>query len=331
MVVLFVVPGAAYERPASPDAVRRNGENCLFGLVSGGTHRCFFFAGHTEALNAHLASVAKKSTDFQAVWSRRLDFSNLVVLHLGSKKKGDVDVDWTCTLPVGELRVKLQIDIWLGTKFHLDDLQVPDFFDVVSGGEIDDFIVQHRKSKSRNHDHGYEVRKQLESKSAISFLESPLVEVSEYLDFHQIDIELEIVELKAMGIDGSVPITCRVHGSTLANVLGRILDDLRLDYMVKRDVLLITSKRRVEMTPVTHVFSTEGIEMDEEELVSVLRKTVRPTTWIDDSPSSDKTVFGTVQVIPKGLVVRQSPRARDEIAKLLSRLIKVGADQTKEL
>jgi hypothetical protein len=46
-------------------------------------------------------------------------------------------------------RMRMQIDIWLGSTIKLEDLRIPGEFEVVSGEEIEKFIQQ-RKQQSSN-------------------------------------------------------------------------------------------------------------------------------------------------------------------------------------
>ena len=121
------------------------------------------------------------------------------------------------------------------------------------------------------------IRRQLNANTELDFLEAPLAEVVEYLEnLHDINIRLDGTGLATAGGDSSSPVSFTVRGISLSNALSLILDSLQLDYMVKNDVLFITSKERVAATAVTEVYSTKGIAMTPTAIGAVLRKTLRP-------------------------------------------------------
>lgn len=122
----------------------------------------FFFAGDTQALN-----------DFLAHYSKLKDIKLVVVLHPGPKEARspwDKDLhaakaDWGLYIaPRGWLlldadsKVKKtdpttisRVDVWLGGRVRLADLQVPQNVAVESGGEIEDFVRkrQHQSEAPR--------------------------------------------------------------------------------------------------------------------------------------------------------------------------------------
>lgn len=108
--------GLAYIRDATEQEVRQHGPHCLFGVVSGGYDRCFWFAGDTAALNERLKMIAKARPEVQSSLAR---YTDRVVLHPGSKRDRDVDVDWTETRkssslgPGRRLLLEYRVDIWL--------------------------------------------------------------------------------------------------------------------------------------------------------------------------------------------------------------------------
>ena len=73
-----------------------------------------------------------------------------------------------------------------------------------------------------------------------------LKDVCEYFsDFHRIRIQSDARLLRSAKIDEDVPITGNLKGISLGDALHVLLTDLGLDWSVRRDVLLITTKESI--------------------------------------------------------------------------------------
>ena len=121
----------------------------------------FFYTGNTDALN-----------DFLKEYAALKNTSLLVVLHPGRKPVSSpwdktprgLFADWTLHTgnefelnEQGQLQVmpfETRVDIWLGGKVILEELDVPAVLPVRSGGEIEAFIMAHeqRRGSSREKD-----------------------------------------------------------------------------------------------------------------------------------------------------------------------------------
>jgi hypothetical protein len=76
----------------------------------------------------------------------------------------------------------------------------------------------------------------------LEFIETPLRDVVDFLEnHHQINIELYAPALDAVGIGSDTPITRNLKGVPLRSALTLMLRDLDLTYVVRDDVLLITT------------------------------------------------------------------------------------------
>jgi len=86
------------------------------------------------------------------------------------------------------------------------------------------------------------IRKQLDELTSIDFAETPLQDVIDYLkDLHGIEIQLDAKALDAAGIGADTPITRNLKGITLRSTLRLMLGALDLTYVVKDEVLWITT------------------------------------------------------------------------------------------
>ncbi|MGA2259074.1 MAG: hypothetical protein ABSG53_30760, partial [Thermoguttaceae bacterium] len=89
--------------------------------------------------------------------------------------------------------------------------------------------------------------KALKEPTQIEFVETPLKDVVDYLkDLHKIEIQLDSVALKDGGVDESTPITKNLKNMSLRSALRLLLDELKLNYVIHNEVLLITSPEKAE-------------------------------------------------------------------------------------
>jgi hypothetical protein len=76
----------------------------------------------------------------------------------------------------------------------------------------------------------------------LEFLETPLSDVVGFLaDHHDVRLQIDRSALDAVGIGSDTPITLHLKGVPLSSALALMLRDLDLTYVVRDDVLLITT------------------------------------------------------------------------------------------
>lgn len=127
------------------------GKHCVHGFWAN-EQTVVVYAGDTAQLNRDLSKFLEGQYE-----------TRKVVLHVGTKraespwdaKPRDTFADWSVNTwddPADAAkavpRMRMQIDIWLGGKIRLEDLRIPEGFEVDSGGEIEKFIQQ-RKQKAK--------------------------------------------------------------------------------------------------------------------------------------------------------------------------------------
>jgi len=95
----------------------------------------------------------------------------------------------------------------------------------------------------------------LDDDTRLEFIETPLDQVVDFLkDQHGINIELDAGELDNVGIGTDVPITRNLKGISLRSALRLMLKDLELTYVIRDEVLLITTPEEAESELVTKVY-----------------------------------------------------------------------------
>ncbi|NLF72708.1 MAG: VWA domain-containing protein [Candidatus Anammoximicrobium sp.] len=95
----------------------------------------------------------------------------------------------------------------------------------------------------------------LEDDTRLEFIETPLNSVIDFLkDQHDINIEIDTKALDDIGVGTDSPITRNLKGISLRSALRLMLKDLGLTYVVKDEVLLITTPEEAESKLVTKVY-----------------------------------------------------------------------------
>ncbi|HVU87672.1 MAG TPA: DUF4974 domain-containing protein, partial [Pirellulales bacterium] len=99
------------------------------------------------------------------------------------------------------------------------------------------------------------INQALQTVTSVDFKEMPLADVLDYLKhkFH-IEIQLDNKGLTDENIGPSVPITRNLNNIKLRSILRLILRDLNLAYVVKDDVLLITSIEAADSMTTVRVY-----------------------------------------------------------------------------
>ena len=87
----------------------------------------------------------------------------------------------------------------------------------------------------------------LEEKTDLDFAEQPLTDVVDYLkQRHNIEIQLDNKALTDAGVGSNTPVTRSIKGITLRSALKLLLNELDMTYVIRNEVLMITSKTEAE-------------------------------------------------------------------------------------
>ena len=96
---------------------------------------------------------------------------------------------------------------------------------------------------------------ELRRPTELDFVDTPLSEVVDYLkDRHGIEIQLDNKALSAMGVDSTTPVSKSLRGITLRSALRLLLRDLDLTYIIKDEVLLITTPEQADTDLILKVY-----------------------------------------------------------------------------
>lgn len=168
----------------------------------------------------------------------------------------------------------------------------------------------------------------------LDFTERPLNEViAAFSRQTSVDIRIDQHALAAAGVASDTPITRGFHGITLKNALKLILDELDLAYVVRNEVLLVTSKEEAANFLVAKVYpvfdlvvrrpeaSSRLPAIDFDSLIHNIIANVAPTTWDEVGGPCAIHAFTNAGA----LVILQTPERHEQIAALLRALREVAA------
>src|SRR4029078_11048296 len=96
---------------------------------------------------------------------------------------------------------------------------------------------------------------ELSKETNVDFVEQPLKDAMMYLgDLHKIPIVLSQKKLEEASVSLDTPVTKTLRGVTLRSALRLILKDLELTYVIRDEVLQITTPEDAESQLITKVY-----------------------------------------------------------------------------
>jgi uncharacterized protein YfaS (alpha-2-macroglobulin family)/TolA-binding protein len=178
------------------------------------------------------------------------------------------------------------------------------------------------------------IKAALQSPAAIDVTEAPLATVAAHLSRqHGINIQLDRRALDDVGLSTDTPITKSLSGLSLKSCLRLILRELNLTYVVRDEVLLITTPEEAEREQVTRLYPVSDLVLARDEagqtwadfdsLIQTVTSTVEPESW--DEVGGPGSVSGMSYPGADVLVIRQTDQVHEEIASLLARMRSMAA------
>lgn len=99
------------------------------------------------------------------------------------------------------------------------------------------------------------IRSALNNPARMEFIETPLNDVIEFLkDEHEIPIQVDKKALEDEGVDSATPITMNLAGVSFRSAMRLMLDPIGLTYVIKNEVMLVTTKVKAEEDLITKVY-----------------------------------------------------------------------------
>ncbi|RLS21534.1 MAG: hypothetical protein DWH80_14695 [Planctomycetota bacterium] len=173
--------------------------------------------------------------------------------------------------------------------------------------------------------HEKKISEALESQvETFDFNETSLLDVAEQIeDDYGIQVELDSRALEDAGLDPETPVTKSLAGISLRSALHLILGDMDLTYLIKDDVLLITTKDKASENP-TIVSYPVVWSCDYQVLADLIHNTISPQSW------NIVGANGVLQLYPLNneIVISQTEEVHEEILDLFRNIIDTDAFST---
>ena len=174
----------------------------------------------------------------------------------------------------------------------------------------------------------------LDQNTELEFVDQPLSDVIDFLkERHGIEIQLDRNAMNDENIGSDAPITKNIKGISLESALDLMLGDLKLTYVVRDEVLLITSKAVAEHLlstktyPVADLVAREdgaALGDDFQSLTELIMSSIGPTTWDEVGGPGSIQEFRNARAI----VISQTFAIHCQIERLLAGVRAVRQEQT---
>jgi hypothetical protein len=160
----------------------------------------------------------------------------------------------------------------------------------------------------------------LDAPTEVEFVDTPLREGLNILkDYHKIEILFDSEALKEAGIPEDKPVTLTLSEITLESILNLMLLPLNLDWVIRNEVLQVTTRKVADRTYRTEIYTPQdfGNSRDVNALKQLVVETVAPVSWQNAGEAKISTLDGK-------LIVRQTDRNHREISKFLRKWNQTG-------
>ncbi|WP_146460007.1 DUF4974 domain-containing protein [Rubripirellula tenax] len=143
------------------------------------------------------------------------------------------------------------------------------------------------------------IRKKLSLVGEGAFVDKPLREaVAELSQAYDVPILVDVRSLEEIGLSATEPVNLSLTGVSLRSFLTLMLRDLELTYMIKNEILIVTTIEAAEMDLIARVYPIpDSIIGNAEQLVEAIHGAVVPDTWDLLGGPSTITVVGQVLVV----------------------------------
>jgi hypothetical protein len=167
----------------------------------------------------------------------------------------------------------------------------------------------------------------LKSPTQFAFVEVPLDKAVDNLKkYHKIEIQIDRKALEDLNVATNVPVTKSVRGVSLRAALRLLLKDLCLTWIIRDEVLLITTLEEADNQLDTKVLDVADLVVcrdkdgklwdDYDTLIDAITSVVKPATW--EQLGGPGSITGASLSTAKVLIVSQTQDAHEQIAELLA-------------
>lgn len=181
------------------------------------------------------------------------------------------------------------------------------------------------------------IEEALKHRGSIDFVERPLRDVVPELSRQfKVPVVLSFKKLEEASVSPETPITKKFYDLTFESILRLLLKDLELTYVVRDEVLQITTPEDAESQLITRVYPVldlvtvgksrppkSGFGKDYDSLIDVIIATIQPDSWDDVGGPGAIDALGNAG----SLVISQTSEVHGQIEGLLAALRKAKALQ----
>jgi hypothetical protein len=180
------------------------------------------------------------------------------------------------------------------------------------------------------------IEQSLDAKVDLSFVDTPLFDVMDVISQKAgLRIQLDGKALADAGLSNDSPLTRRFTRISLRAALHLLLGEMDLTYVIRNEVLMITSKTEAENMLTTKVYPVfdlvvrpsgapqHGRAVDYQTLQDALSANIAPTTWDEVGGPGVMTPF----INAGALVISQTTEVHEEIARYLRALRDASAGE----
>jgi len=158
------------------------------------------------------------------------------------------------------------------------------------------------------------VRRALAEATSLQFTESPLSDIVAYLkESHKLPVLLDTASLDSAGVTHDSPVTIDVEGVPLTNALNLMLKSIELTYVVRDEVLLITTPEEVDSQLITRIYPVKDLVEAEERAAGLQAKKGQIASGVVTTATA---VAGTTSFLgsPESIAGNKSPRTDERPA-----------------
>jgi hypothetical protein len=156
----------------------------------------------------------------------------------------------------------------------------------------------------------------LDESSSVRFIKTPLADAAMFLSQqHDIPIVIHRRALEEIGLDPSVPVTLDVSNISLRSVLRLLLRDIDATYLIKDEVLQITTREAAENRLIVKIYQLpEAMAGKTDELLEVVPTIVHPDAWETLGGASTLAAFDGM------LIAQTTSEVHAELRSFLAKL-----------
>jgi hypothetical protein len=164
----------------------------------------------------------------------------------------------------------------------------------------------------------------------LQFDNTPLCKVLDDLRaFQGVNIHVDAVALEEAGISLDRQVSIKVEQVSFKSALNLLLHDMHLTWVIKDEVLVITTEKVARGKLQTHVFAVADLlndERDPESVMKLITGTIDPRTWAEVGGP------GTIDFYPlgKAIVVNQTADVQEQVADLLQALRRLDEAEARK-